>query len=531
MKFNFIALVAVALSSLSTAASAEDKPTSAPASAICIVPLLPPSEEARGDAPPPVLEPSATPEVLPGMPSPLLTLKDRPGRWIVNADRRLVLYDGFWPVHSYLDKGDQAREPWSSRTVAVTYGGGVSVLPPGAARFEKIPGSHEVVVSHGMFEGPFVLPHRKETVVAASDATPYRVEDKTLVPWLSPQEMSGYGGAGIARVYESRFLGGEVVLDNNGRLSILTDDNHWREVMSLGKDDWGEVADAPKSGVAIFLGYHAAVIAPKPGGGYTGWKVDGDSHAGTVVSGGNYTSAASFNFYVSKLFGEAFYFGRSWLLDFRNPRWLRVTPKGFDEIEGSSRVVLSGSNLLDSFKFSSVHDLDSIHRILFQGRDGLYLYDGNSIVPIPNSGPDVVGAYPKFLNMPALGRSLVVGLDSKPLDISVLVTPLGEWQTRIFEVTPDGRLEKVSVPRSVWGLQEWPQAHVGLAWARDAVYTLNTDLTFVRRALPRSSEGTQINYVSAPNPETGDVLISSSAGLFLAVTGAAANEGACHDHK
>ncbi len=254
----------------------------------------------------------------------------------------------------------------------------------------------------------------------------------------------------------SRFLGGEIVLDREGRVSILTDDNHWQEVVSLGRYDWGKVADAPRSGVAIFLGYHAAVIAPKRRGGYTAWTVGGDSHLGTIVSGGGYTSAASLNFFVSKLFGEAFYFGRSWFFfDFGNSRWLRVRPTGFAELEGSSHVVLSGSDILKNHPDSSVHDLEAIHRVLFQGHDGFYLYDGDSIVSVPNSGPDVVGEAPEFLDMPTLRRSLVKG-----------------W-SGIFEVTPNGRLEKVASPRGVWGLSEWPEAHVGLAWADDALYSVS----------------------------------------------------------
>jgi hypothetical membrane protein len=195
------AMLATALGGPCSAAVAEEKPTSAPASAICIVPLSPPSRDARADASAPKMKQDATPEVLPGMPSPLLTLQDFPGRWIIDADRRLVPYDGFWPVHSYLDKGDQARESWSSQTVAITYGGGVSVLRPGAARFEEISGSHEVAREHGAFSGPFVLPHRKETVVTASDGAAYRVEDKTLVPWMSPQDLERHGVAGVSRVF------------------------------------------------------------------------------------------------------------------------------------------------------------------------------------------------------------------------------------------------------------------------------------------------------------------------------------------
>lgn len=293
------------------------------------------------------------------------------------------------------------------------------------------------------------------------------------------------------------------MLDNNYRLSVLTDDGDWHGVVSLGREDFGDFADAPKSGVTIFFGqYHAAAISPNGRGGFSGRTV-----------ARNYMSWAGNDFHVSELFGKAFYFGTSWLLDFGNPRWLRVTPAGFTEIEGSSRVVLSGSAILDGNRQQSVHDLSSIHRTLFQGRDGFYLYDGHAIVPVPNSGPDVVGRYPKFLDMPTLRRSLVEG------------------QTGIFEVTPAGRLEKVALPLDVWGLQEWPQAHVGLVWADGAVYGPYADLTLTKHALPVSPGPVHIHSVSAPNTDTGDVLISSSAGLFLAVTRAGGNDGACHDRK
>ena len=378
-----LATLILAFGALPDVAAVADGQT--PASAVCIVPVLPPAGEAKAGVPSPTMKyvtQADIRKILPGMPSPLFELNDHPGRWIVGSDRRLVPYDGFWPVRTYLDEGMQAREPWSSRTVAITYGGDVSVLAKGAARFDKIVGSHENFQKHGNFEGPFVLPHRQQTVVTAG-GTAFQVGDTALAPLKTPQDIRGDSGSDFLNIYESRFLGGDVVMGSHGRLSLLTDDDQWRKITTLDQNDYGRVADAPRSGVAIFLGgYNAAVIWPKEGGGYGYW---------TIARNGE--PNVSFNFYVSSLLGEAFYFGRSWWLDLKNPRWLRVTPVGFTEIEGASRVVLS--DFLSSYRNLSVHDLGSIHRVLFQGGDGFYLYDGHSIVPIPNRGPDVVGLYPK----------------------------------------------------------------------------------------------------------------------------------------
>ena len=78
---------------------------------------------------------------IPGLSSLVFTPTLRRRQWTIDASRRLVPYVGSFP-HSFLDKGQWAREPWSLKFVAFTFGvppmgGGVSVLRPGSS-FEKI---------------------------------------------------------------------------------------------------------------------------------------------------------------------------------------------------------------------------------------------------------------------------------------------------------------------------------------------------------------------------------------------------------
>src|SRR5487761_2203830 len=72
---------------------------------------------------------------IPGLPAIVFTPTNRHGWWTIDAERRLAPYAGPYP-HSYLDKNKWVVEPWSSRVVAITWGGGVSVLRPGTNRFE-----------------------------------------------------------------------------------------------------------------------------------------------------------------------------------------------------------------------------------------------------------------------------------------------------------------------------------------------------------------------------------------------------------
>jgi hypothetical protein len=55
---------------------------------------------------------------IPGLPSLIFTPQNRGGQWTIDANRRLVPYNGLFP-HTFFDRGRWVLEPWSSRVVAV----------------------------------------------------------------------------------------------------------------------------------------------------------------------------------------------------------------------------------------------------------------------------------------------------------------------------------------------------------------------------------------------------------------------------
>ena len=68
---------------------------------------------------------------IPGLDGPVYPVTGSNKRWAIDRNGTVVPYLGPFP-RSYLDRGDWAVEPWSGRIVAVTFGGGASVLDPGS---------------------------------------------------------------------------------------------------------------------------------------------------------------------------------------------------------------------------------------------------------------------------------------------------------------------------------------------------------------------------------------------------------------
>src|ERR1700738_5002411 len=116
---------------------------------------------------------------IPGLPGPVFTPVNRGGQWTIDAERKLVPYQGPFP-HSFLDKGNFVVEPWSQRGVAVSYGAGVSVLRPDTGQFASI--EDDDPHAGRIDRGPFLLPRRHLTAVISNKGTPKIVEDRNDSP-------------------------------------------------------------------------------------------------------------------------------------------------------------------------------------------------------------------------------------------------------------------------------------------------------------------------------------------------------------
>jgi hypothetical protein len=246
-------------------------------------------------------------------------------------------------------------------------------------------------------------------------------------------------------------------------------------------------------------------IAPNGEGGFVGR---------TVAT--SYANGVRQDFFTSRMFGEAFYFGKTGLFDFHASRWLRVEADGFGELNGASPGVPPSPE--DAYKLALVHDLPTLHRMLFQGRDGFFLYDGALVTPVPGGGRDIVGRWPRIFDLPSIGRVLV------------------HSEKGSFELTQDGRLERIVAPSDTEGFHgvgflDWPNAGIALASTKRGVYGVSRDLRFSKLAFPGGSDQASFHYVSSPNPRTGDILISSTDGSFLAVVNTLGSKEGCSDQR
>jgi hypothetical protein len=152
-------------------------------------------------------------------------------------------------------------EPWSSRIVAIPWGGGVSVLRPGTDRFEAI--EDTASPKGGNYNSIQLLPRRKLTIIASGKGIPLVVEENSLRPWLSKEELAAHGIRGIFTLHETPSLAATVIRDFDSRIHLLTDDGRWLEVGALEKHDYGPVFEALDAGAALVLGAKSVMLIRK----------------------------------------------------------------------------------------------------------------------------------------------------------------------------------------------------------------------------------------------------------------------------
>jgi hypothetical protein len=273
-----------------------------------------------------------------------------------------------------------------------------------------------------------------------------------------------------------------VVRDVDQRLHVLTDNGDWHYIAQLDRWEFGEVVDVPNADAAVYIG-QKSVIAIRRRGPHV---FSGETLASTS------SNAAAANFFVSPLFGDLLYFGHKYFLEFRPDHWVRLGRNGFEELDGPqpgfpTRAV--------GVKRSLVHDLPTLRRILVEGREGFFLYDGKSFVPIPGSGAFEVGRSPQFFDLPSIGRVLVAT----------------EWG--LLEVTGDGQLRRIDAPDH-GKFEDWPAGAVALTRTARALYAVGGDLVFRRVDLPEPFDKAML-YGLTIVPKTSEVVVSTSEGLVV----------------
>lgn len=435
---------------------------------------------------------------IPGLPSLVFTPTLRRRQWTIDASRRLVPYVGSFP-HSFLDKGQWVREPWSLRVVAFTFGappmgGGVSVLRPGSG-FEKI--------ADGSFNNIAVLPRRKVTVVTSSSGTAMIFGDHELTPWLSRQQMDAHGIRGIYSVHDAPFLKATVIVDLDRHVHVLTDSDEWYSVGALDKKDYGSLKDAPGSQGELFAANSSVLfIRKEPGSSY--FRAD-------VLDSG-YRYGASWPFKVSGLFGQVLTY-RSWGLFGYGRGWRRLTVNGFETIPGGD----IGMPRPDPFD-GQIQDLPTIGRALIEGHDGLFLYDGKMLTPIAGAERKVIGDYPIAYDLPSIGRVVVI------------------TRNGLFNLTTDRGLVAVKSPFSterpfMQTIADWPDSGVALIATRSGLFSLDADLA--AKPVPGGAALETSSSIQSPftgiDPSTGEMVLTGQHALFLAVDTKRSHDDSCRE--
>lgn len=303
---------------------------------------------------------------IPGLPALVFAGLNRGGRWTI-TNRRLVRYEGPFPHFADYERGSWVVEPWSSRVVAVTFDGGASVLESGSDHFDRI--------DERRVRGPYLLPRRKVTVVTDLNSLPFVVmEDRSLKPWVSPEWLASHDIRGIQAFYDSPFLSATIVHSGNARLNVLGDNGAWQEVAKLDVRDFGTVFDAPTSGASIFLGSKSVVAIRKRGLG------DSAHFSGELLFAGD---GADQRAKPSSLFGRLLTYDRG---SDGQMRWRHLGNTAFEDIPGGAIPVPYPKIA----PYGNIRDLPLLRRTLIDSGDGLFLYDGSAIVPVPDkrSRPD-----------------------------------------------------------------------------------------------------------------------------------------------
>jgi hypothetical protein len=433
---------------------------------------------------------------IPGLPSLVFTPQNRGGQWTIDAGRRLVPYTGPFP-HTFFDRGRWVVEPWSSRVVAATMSGGISFLKPGGTGFEELEHGRP-----GPVLGVYLLPRRHLTVVTSSKRGPLIAGERELTPWLSAEEMSAHNVHGIYSIHDAPSLSAAIVLDLEGNVHVLTDDDQWFQVGTLSRDDHGMVFDAPGSKGALYRAGSSVLFINKVDDGL-------GRHFRADVLRSTPSFGAGQVFPVAKLFGQVLTFSSDGWFGFRK-RWRRLTPSGFEDIAGGD----IGLPDPQTFPYGSIDDLTTIGRTLIEGRDGLFLYDAEKITPVVGGERRIIGERPQVYDLPSIGRVVVA------------------TRNGMFELTKAGTLVALSMPFPADGLPlpdvtDWPESGVALVSTRAGLFTIDSDL----KATPVLGGDTVgfggLKPATGVNPATGEMVLTGSRALFLAVDAERSHDGTC----
>lgn len=430
------------------------------------------------------------------------TLASKDSRWTIDTDRRLVPYSGPYPI-SYLDDNHPGNlvfhdhwtvEPWSSRTVATSWGNGaVSIIPPGSHSFHRINENDK----SPYYSGPFLLPRQRTTIVT-SNGSAYIVGDESLTPWKSRDELTKHGLDGITAVFDSPSLAATIMVDPHQAVFAMADSGESQRVGALQDFDFGNVFDSPYAKAALFVAQKSVTLIRRVAEANT---VSFSSKVLLTLP----ANGADRHYLYSRKFGQVLahdYGGFSdliarWQISDLRSGWRRLGPTSFELIPGGDEAgAVPNGNQQVGWKSK---ELDALGVVLLDGAGGYFLYDGEKITPVIDGQRKEIGPYPWVYDLPSIGRVFVR-------------TATGLKELR------DSRLHDLpfSFPASVLTVSDWPESKSAVLFLKTGAFVVDKELSLTPVA-GSSDIDFDSSISGATNPATGELVFTGKQGTYLLI--------------
>jgi hypothetical protein len=342
----------------------------------------------------------------PGFAYPVIRPLNRGGTWTIDRSRAFAKFGREAPFAPSL------VEPASERIVAVSRLGLV-VAGKGDEAFRKVAGAESIAYPNQLLN----VPRLGGTLISSSSGV-FILRGETVERLRGTENIhSAFRMADLPR-----YRAVVIAAGNSGGVFMRRDDGSVVKIVEMAQlsHDYSTAIHELEFGRILILSAHLTLVVElmEANGGFVAKSVQvlERSSAKRGADGSQGVYFQSLHTYAS--------FGRPlrWLFMAQRQGLERLGTQGFEAIPGGNIPPELGD---DGLGYS---ELPARRVVVVTGGDGMYLFDGKRVTPLPGSSPDRIGLYPRIYDFKSIGKVLVVTTRA------------------VFELTDSGKLVPLSVP-------------------------------------------------------------------------------------
>lgn len=437
--------------------------------------------------------------VIPGEEEPWLLGYNRRGQWTIDAAGRYVRFPGRKVGDFELSF---VREATTGRVITAA-DEELLTLTPGRG-FAPIA---KVSDNAGHTSISLLRVERLDLTLVITRSAVQRLRGDVVEPWAESDHVDGAEGI---QAVDLPALHAVLFSAADGALKLRRDDGRWETLGRReydGHDYWLERVEQSESSSTTLIW-----MRQKDGPRYRPLGMFGEGSNGSVrlLDAGPYDHRSGSEILFTAATGEILRFQQP--SPGRLPAWSRLTATGYEPIPGGLAPAREG----DGFRLRPV-DLPRRHAMVFDTKDGLAIYHKGRMRLIPGPAPAGLGALPKIVDLPAVGRTLIVSRHG------------------LFELPADDRIIPVAAPFSTGGLPPlsiFDDERRGLAviHAAEGLFTLDRRGVYRRIQGPRLGEPGYDEHVATLSV-SGDQLLTLDNALWLLVSPASTRWSICRAQR